>query len=90
MARQLCMYGIFNAVVAGIVVGFLVLANELDKPPAKFEDKAPWSQADAKQVPPAPIDFPEYGHPGPGEEPQATPAEQEDAATSENSSDTGQ
>ena len=90
LARQLTMYGIFIAVVAGIVVGFLVLANNLDQPPEKYADEAPWSQADAKQIPPAPIDFPEYGHPGPGEEPQATPGEQEGAATSESAPDTEQ
>jgi len=90
LARQLTMYGIFIAVVAGIVVGFLILANNLDQPPEKYADEAPWSQADAKQIPPAPIDFPEYGHPGPGEESQATPGEQEGAATSENSADAQQ
>ena len=90
LARQASMYGIFIAVVAGIVVGFLVLANNLDQPPEKYADEAPWSQADAKQIPPAPIDFPEYGHPGPGEEPQATPGEQEGAATSESAPDTEQ
>lgn len=87
LARQLTMYGIFIAVVAGLVVGFLLLANKLDQPPDKYADEAPWSQADAKQIPPAPLDFPEYGHPGPGEEPQATPAEQEGAATSESAPD---
>jgi hypothetical protein len=90
LGRQLTMYGIFIAVVAGIVVGFLVLANNLDQPPEKYEDLAPWSQADAREIPPAPIDFPEYGHPGPGEEPQATPGEQEGSATSENAPDTEQ
>ena len=63
--RQLAMYGIFLAVVGAIAVGFFVLASELDKPPKNYPDKAPWAQADAPNVPPQPIDFPNNGNPGP-------------------------
>jgi hypothetical protein len=32
-----------------------MLTDKLDEPPASNPDKAPWSQADAKQIPPKPI-----------------------------------
>ena len=32
-----------------------MLADKLDEPPASNPDKAPWSQSDAKQIPPKPI-----------------------------------
>jgi hypothetical protein len=73
IARQLTTYGIVAAVVGGLAVGFVLLANNLDQAPDKYEDQAPWSQADARQTKPTGIDFPNYGHPGPGESPQATP-----------------
>ena len=63
--RQVAMYGIFLAVVAALSIGFIVLAGELDKPPENYKDEAPWSRADAPNTPPAPIDFPTYGNPGP-------------------------
>jgi hypothetical protein len=63
--RQLAMYGIFLAIVAAIAFGCIVLANELDKAPKNHPDKAPWAQADAPNIPPKPIDFPNYGNPGP-------------------------
>jgi hypothetical protein len=85
--RQLLMYGIFLLVVGGLVTGFLVAANQLDQPPDKYEDKAPWAQADADQKPPTEIDFPNYGHPGTGEDTQATPGETSGDATSENAAD---
>jgi hypothetical protein len=85
--RQLLMYGIFLLVVGAIVTGFLVAANKLDQPPDKYEDKAPWSQADAAQKKPTEIDFPNYGHPGDGESTQATPGETSGSATSENAAD---
>jgi hypothetical protein len=73
IGRQAATYGIVLGVVAAIVVGFLLLANKLDQPEDKYEDQAPWSQAGAEQIPPPGIDFPEYGHPGPGESAEATP-----------------
>ena len=87
VGRQLTTYGIFIAVVAAIVIGFVLLANHLDQPPDKYKDEAPWSQANAKQIPPPGIDFPNYGHPGPGEGAQTTPGETSGASSSENASD---
>jgi hypothetical protein len=87
VARQLTTYGIFIAVVAAIVIGFVLLANHLDQPPDKYKDEAPWSQANAKQIPPPGIDFPNYGHPGPGEDTQTTPGESSGASSSENAAD---
>ena len=56
IARQATMYGIFLAVVAALVIGFIVLANQIDQPPDKYEDQAPWSQPNAPQTPPAPLE----------------------------------
>ena len=55
VARQATLYGIFLAVLAAVVIGFIVLAGELDQAPAEYEDEAPWSQPDAPQEPPAPL-----------------------------------
>jgi hypothetical protein len=63
-ARQATIYGVFLAVLAALVIGFIVLANKLDQPPETNPDVAPWSREDASQVPPAPLDFPRYGKPG--------------------------
>jgi hypothetical protein len=52
--RQATMYGIFLAVLAALVIGGKLLADELDQPPAEVEDKAVWTGNDE---PPAPIDF---------------------------------
>ena len=60
-AKQATVYGIFLAVVVVLVIGGKLAADELDKGPEVNPDKAPWSQAEAEQTPPAPIDFP----PGP-------------------------
>ena len=84
LTRQLVTYGIFILVVGAIAAGFLIAANKLDQPPDKYKDEAPWAQAGAAQIKPAEIDFPRYGHPGPGEQPQATPGETSGAASSEN------
>jgi hypothetical protein len=64
LARQATVYGIVIAVLAALVIGFVVLANKLDQPPDEYADEAPWSQQEAAQRPPAPIDFPNYGKPG--------------------------
>ena len=55
LARQATLYGIFLAVAAALVIGFLVLANQLDQPPDSYPDEAPWSQADAPQRSPEPL-----------------------------------
>jgi hypothetical protein len=52
--RQLTMYGIFLAVLAALVFGGKLLADELDKPPEQVEDQAVWTGNDE---PAAPIDF---------------------------------
>ena len=58
LARQASMYGIFLAVVAALVIGFILLANELDQPPETYEDTAPWQDSN---IPPTDIDYPELG-----------------------------
>jgi hypothetical protein len=53
IARQASVYGIFLAVTAALVIGFLLLAKELDKAPESYADDAPWSVQDAPQQPPS-------------------------------------
>jgi hypothetical protein len=53
VARQASMYGIFLAVVAALVIGGKLLADELDQPPDEIKAEAPWTGTDE---PPAPID----------------------------------
>ena len=48
-------FAAFIAIVAAVSVGFYFLAKELDQPPAENPDEAPWSQADAPQSPPKPL-----------------------------------
>lgn len=57
-AKQLTMYGTALVVLVALAFGGKLAADELDKGPEVPEDKAPWSQAEAQQRPPAPIDFP--------------------------------
>jgi hypothetical protein len=52
VARQVTLYGIFVAVVVALAIGFKLLADKLDEPPANNPDTAPWSQGDAPQIPP--------------------------------------
>lgn len=54
-ARVFATFATFFAVVAALVFGFYLLAQELDKPPAENPAEAPWSQADAPQIPPREI-----------------------------------
>ena len=49
VARQATLYGIFLAVAAALVIGFILLAGKLDQPPETYADQAPWSDADAPQ-----------------------------------------
>ena len=51
VARQATLYGVFVAVVVALAIGFKLLADKLDEPPANNPDKAPWSQSDAPQIP---------------------------------------
>ena len=53
--RVFATFATFIAVVAALAVGLYFLAKELDAPPADKPDEAPWSQAEAPQTPPRPI-----------------------------------
>jgi len=56
-AKQAAVYGGALAVIAGLVLGGIVLTNELDKAPPEGEvPPAPWAGGEQKS--PAPIDFP--------------------------------
>ncbi len=57
-AKQATVYGVFIVVVVALVIGGKLAADELDQGPEVDPDKAPWSQPEAVQRPPAPIDFP--------------------------------
>jgi hypothetical protein len=52
--RQATMYGIFLAVLAALVIGGTLLADELDQPPDEIKAEAPWTGTDE---PAGPIDF---------------------------------
>ena len=55
--KQLAVYGGALAVIAALVLGGIILTNELDKAPPEGEvEPAPW--ADAEQKAPTDIDFP--------------------------------
>jgi hypothetical protein len=54
-AKQATLYGGALLVLVVIVVGFVLLAGELDKAPATNPDEAPWSKPEAPQEPPAPL-----------------------------------
>ena len=54
-ARVFGTFAAFFALVAALTVGFYFLAKELDQPPAENPDVAPWSQAEAPQTPPKPL-----------------------------------
>jgi hypothetical protein len=55
-SRQLALYGMALLVLAGIVVGGLILVSNVDKGVGKdVPNTAPWAQPDAKQVPTKPI-----------------------------------
>jgi hypothetical protein len=49
--RQATLYGVFVVVVVALAVGFKLLADKLDEPPAHNADQAPWSQQGAPQIP---------------------------------------
>ncbi len=54
-AKQAGLYGGVLAVLAVLVIGFVILAGELDKAPESNPDEAPWSRPDAPQTPPSPL-----------------------------------
>ena len=45
------LYAIVIAVVVGAGIGIKLLADDLDQPPAKVADQAPWSGTDKKPTP---------------------------------------
>jgi len=53
--RVLATFATFIAVVAALTAGLYFLAKELDAPPEENPDVAPWSQPEAPQTPPRPI-----------------------------------
>jgi Rho termination factor, N-terminal domain len=57
-AKQATVYGVFLVLVAALVVGGKLAADELDKGPEVNEDRAPWAQEGAEQRDPQPLDFP--------------------------------
>lgn len=50
-ARQIVTYAIVVAVVIGAGIGLKALADNLDQPPAKVSDQAPWTGSDKKPAP---------------------------------------
>jgi hypothetical protein len=48
-ARQATLYGVFLAVTAALVIGFVLLAGKLDQAPDSYADEAPWAEPDAPQ-----------------------------------------
>jgi hypothetical protein len=51
LARQIVTYAIVVVVVVGAAFGLKLLADDLDQPPAKVEDQAPWTGSDQKPDP---------------------------------------
>ena len=54
--KQATLYGGVLVIVAVLVVGFIILVGQLDKPRDPGADEAPWSEQQAEQVPVEPID----------------------------------
>ena len=48
LTRQIVTYVIVLGLIAGAAFGLKTLADDLDKPPAKVEDQAPWTGSDQK------------------------------------------
>jgi hypothetical protein len=58
-AKQVAVYGGALAVIAALVIGGIVLTNELDKPPPEGEvEPAPWATGEGAFKEPPRIDFP--------------------------------
>jgi hypothetical protein len=56
LGKQASLYGMFLAVTAAVVIGFVLLANQLDQPPQTVEPTAPWANKDATQHKPGPLE----------------------------------
>lgn len=61
VGKQATLYGGALAILAVLVIGFILLANELDQSPETFPDEAPWATvpeaADNRAVDPSRIDL---------------------------------
>jgi hypothetical protein len=55
LARQLTLYGLFLLFVVVLVVGAMIAINELDQPPDRIEAQAPWSDPNAPDRSPRPV-----------------------------------
>jgi hypothetical protein len=55
-AKQATLYGGALAIIAALVIGFIILVGALDKAPAESEDAAPWANPNAQQTPPDPLE----------------------------------
>jgi hypothetical protein len=55
-AKQATLYGGVLAVLAAIVIGFILLAGKLDQSPDEHEDLAPWASPDAPQTKVEPLE----------------------------------
>ncbi|MET0824817.1 MAG: hypothetical protein ABWY79_10690 [Solirubrobacterales bacterium] len=49
--RQILTYAIVVLVVAGAAIGIKLLADDLDQPPKRVADEAPWTGTDRKPPP---------------------------------------
>jgi hypothetical protein len=56
VGKQASLYGMFIAVTAAVVIGFVLLANQLDQPRETGEPTAAWADKDARQHTPAPLE----------------------------------
>ena len=55
-AKQASLYGGVLAVLAALIIGFILLAGKLDQSPDEVKDEAPWATVpDAPQTPPNPL-----------------------------------
>ncbi len=61
LRKQITVYGIFVAVIVGLVLIFLTVVNNIDNRDIPLKDTAPWTEASAKQTQPRDIDFPRNG-----------------------------
>jgi hypothetical protein len=55
-AKQATIYGIFVAIVVGLLIGGKILVDKADQPPDHVATQAVWAQPDAKQHPPKPLE----------------------------------
>jgi len=56
IAKQATIYGIFVAIVVGLLIGGKILVDKADQPPDHIATQAVWAQPSAPQHPPKPLD----------------------------------